>query len=93
MFDAARAALMVAKPAPASEAIKTHSGLISAFSHQLVKTGQVAVDLGKSFNKVAEIRLIADYSDEEVSADRAAWAIEQAKSFVNAMRARDASKQ
>lgn len=35
-----------------------------------MKTGQVAVDLGKSFNKVAEIRLIADYSDEEVSADR-----------------------
>jgi uncharacterized protein (UPF0332 family) len=48
----------------------------------------VSAEFGKSFNKVAEIRLIADYSDEEVSADRAGWAIQQAKNFVNAMRAR-----
>jgi hypothetical protein len=36
---------------------------------------------------VSDIRLIADYSDEEVSADRAGWAIDQAKEFVKAMRA------
>lgn len=88
MFDAARAALIATQPPPASEAIKTHSGLISTFSLQLVKTGRVSVELGKSFSKVADIRLIADYSDEEVSADRARWAVEQAKEFVKSMRAR-----
>lgn len=88
MFDAARAALIATQPPPASEAIKTHSGLISVFSLQLVKTGRVSVELGKSFSKVSDIRLIADYSDEEVSADRARWAVEQAKEFVKSMRAR-----
>jgi uncharacterized protein (UPF0332 family) len=71
MFDAACAALIAVHSPPASESIKTHSGLISAFGLQLVKTGRVSVDLGKSFSKVSDIRLIADYSDEEVSADRA----------------------
>jgi uncharacterized protein (UPF0332 family) len=86
MFDAARAALIALRPPPASEGIKTHSGLISAFSLQLVKTGTISVELGKSFSKVSDIRLVADYSDEEVSADRAAWAVAQAVEFVNAMR-------
>jgi uncharacterized protein (UPF0332 family) len=86
MFDAARAALSAVQPPPASEAIKTHSGLISAFSLQLVKTGRVSVELGKSFSKVSDIRLVADYSDEEVSVDRAGWAVEQAEEFVKAIR-------
>jgi uncharacterized protein (UPF0332 family) len=91
MFDAARAALIATQKPPESEAIKTHSGLISAFSLHLVKTGHVSVELGKSFSKVADIRLVADYSDEEVSPDRAEWAIEQAGAFVGAMRQRAAS--
>ena len=86
MFDAARAALIATQKPPESEAIKTHSGLISAFSLHLVKTGHVSVELGKSFSKVAEIRLVADYSDEEVSLDRAEWTIEQSTAFVVAMR-------
>jgi uncharacterized protein (UPF0332 family) len=49
MFDAARAALIATQKPPESEAIKTHSGLISAFSLHLVKTGHVSVELGKSF--------------------------------------------
>jgi hypothetical protein len=57
----------------------------------LVKTGHISVELGKSFSKVADIRLVADYSDEEVSPDRAEWAIEQAAAFVGAMRQRAAS--
>jgi uncharacterized protein (UPF0332 family) len=91
MFDAARAALIATQKPPESEEIKTHSGLISAFSLHLVKTGHVSVELGKSFSKVADIRLVADYSDEEVSPDRAEWAIEQAAAFVGAMRQRAAS--
>ena len=87
MFDAARAALIAVQPPPASEGIRTHSGLMSTFSFQLVKTGQVSIELGKSFSKVSDIRLIADYSDEEVSAERAGWAVEQANEFVKAIRA------
>jgi uncharacterized protein (UPF0332 family) len=85
MFDAARAALFATQKPPESEAIKTHSGLISAFSLHLVKTGHISVELDKSFSKVA------NYSDEEVSPNRAEWAIEQAAAFVGAMRQRAAS--
>jgi uncharacterized protein (UPF0332 family) len=69
MFDAARAVLIATQKPPESEEIKTHSGLISAFSLHLVKTGHVSVELGKSFSKVADIPLVADYADEEVSPD------------------------
>jgi uncharacterized protein (UPF0332 family) len=55
---------------PESEVIKTHSGLIAAFSLHLARTGHVSVELGNSFSKVADIRLVADYSDEEVSRAR-----------------------
>lgn len=81
MFDAARAALLQAGIEDLS-GIKSHSGLISAFSLYLVKTGKVSVDLGKSLNKVEDLRLIADYRGDEVSAERAAWALEQAHLFL-----------
>lgn len=61
---------------------KTHSGLISAFTLHLVKTGRLSVDLGKALNRTAEIRLVADYTGDEVTADKAQWAIEQAVLFV-----------
>lgn len=48
---------------------KTHSGVISAFSLHLVKTGQLPVELGKALNRAAEIRLVADYTDDEVTMD------------------------
>src|SRR5260370_28553520 len=86
MFDAARAALIATQKPPESEAIKTHSGLISASSPHLVKTGHASLELGKSFSKVADIRLVADYSDEEVSPDRAEGAIEHAGALVGATR-------
>ena len=86
MFDAARAALLTMTEPPTSEAIKTHSGLISAFSLHIVKPGRVTAELGKAFSKVSEIRLVADYSDEEVTPERASWAIDQAKSFVDAIK-------
>jgi len=65
--------------------IKTHNGLISAFSLHMVKTGLVSVDLGKSINKVEDLRLLADYKGDEVEFDKAIWAMEQAKTFVAAM--------
>lgn len=82
MFDAARAALLLSDaPAEMAEA-KTHSGLISAFSLHLVKTKQFPIELGKALNRAAEIRLVADYTGDEVTMDKARWVTEQAILFV-----------
>lgn len=86
MFDAARAALLASKEPALPEVIKTHSGLISAFSLHLVKTGQVPIELGKSLNKVEDLRLIADYKGDPVELEDAAWAVQQAESFVQTMK-------
>jgi uncharacterized protein (UPF0332 family) len=56
------------------EGAKTHGGLISTFSLHLVKTGRVPTEFGKALNKAAEIRLIADYTGDEVTAQTAQWA-------------------
>lgn len=85
MFDAARAALLAGKEPVKSELIKTHSGLIAAFSLQLIKTGRIPTVCGKSLRQVDQIRLIADYSDEEPDRETAASSIEQANRFVQAV--------
>jgi uncharacterized protein (UPF0332 family) len=74
MFDAARAALIQSSAPVVPEVAKTHNGLISAFSLHLVKTGRVPTEFGKALNKVAETRLIADYTGDEVTAQTAQWA-------------------
>ena len=87
MFDAARAALLsIHAPVPA-EVARTHSGLITAFSLHLVKPGLVAVEHGRSLNKVEDLRLIADYRGDPVTLENAAWALEQAQSFLQAVQA------
>ena len=68
MFDAARAALIASGAPVVAELARTHNGLISAFSLHLVKTGRVPVELGKSLNKVEDLRLIADYKGEPLTA-------------------------
>ena len=85
MFDAARAALLAAHAPVKSEAIKTHSGLISAFSLHLVKPGIIPAQHGKALRQVDQIRLVADYSDEEVDSDTAASALGHADGFVDAV--------
>jgi uncharacterized protein (UPF0332 family) len=85
MFDAARAALLAGNEPVKSEVIKTHSGLISAFSLHLIKSGRIPAQYGKSLRQVDQIRLIADYSDEEVDHETGASAIEQAEQFVEAV--------
>jgi uncharacterized protein (UPF0332 family) len=82
MFDAARAALMETQAIVETETIRTHSGLITAFSLHLVKTGKVPMEFGRAINKVEEIRLAADYKDTPVEHEAAVWAIEQAEDFV-----------
>lgn len=86
MFDAARAALLAGQAPVEPEAIRTHGGLITAFGLHLVKAGHVSIELGKSINKVQELRLIADYKEEPISSDNAAWAVTQAQIFVRTIR-------
>ncbi len=85
MFDAARAALHALDPAVKSETIKTHSGLIAAFSLHLVKPGTIEVEFGRSLRQIDQIRLIADYSDQEIDLDTARTATEQAVRFIEAV--------
>jgi uncharacterized protein (UPF0332 family) len=85
MFDAARAALLAGKEPVKSEVIKTHSGLIAAFSLHLIKSGRIPTAYGKSLRQVDQIRLIADYSDEEPDRETTASSIDQANHFVHAV--------
>ena len=82
MFDAARAALIASNAPVAPEVAKTHSGLISAFSLHLVKTERLPVELGRSLNKVEDLRLVADYKGDSIDAGQAQLAIEHAARFV-----------
>jgi uncharacterized protein (UPF0332 family) len=70
MFDAARAALLVSGAPVEAEVVRTHGGLISAFSLHLVKTGRVPVELGRGINKAEEIRLVADYKGDPLILSR-----------------------
>ncbi len=88
MFDAARAALLASKAPVPPEIAKTHSGLISAFSLHLVKTGLIPVELGRSFNKAEDLRLIADYKGDPLDADDGRWVVSQAQEFIEAIRLR-----
>jgi uncharacterized protein (UPF0332 family) len=85
MFDAARASLLQTGVIADLSTIKTHNGLVTAFSLHLVKTGKVSADLGKALNKVEDLRLVADYRGDEVDKENATWALEQAKVFVRAL--------
>jgi uncharacterized protein (UPF0332 family) len=82
MFDAARAALIASKAPVPPEIAKTHSGLIAAFSLHLVKPGLFPVELGRSFNKAEDLRLMADYKGDPISAEDALWTVQQAQAFV-----------
>lgn len=87
MFDAARAALL-ASGAPVQPDIgRTHGGLIAAFGLHLVKNGPISKELGRIFKHAEEIRLVADYKGDSVEFDDAREMVEQAETFVDAMRA------
>jgi uncharacterized protein (UPF0332 family) len=86
MFDAARAALL-ASGAPVEPDIgRTHSGLIGAFGNFLVKNGPVSKEMGRLLNRAHEIRLVADYNGDSVEPADAKEMVEQAETFVAAMR-------
>lgn len=84
MFDAATAALLWTGAAHSSP--KTHSGLISAFGLHLVQAELLPAELGRTFNRVHELRLSGDYLAEVVPADKAREAIDAAAAFIAAVR-------
>jgi len=88
MFDAAHAALISANAGTNPATTKTHRGLIAAFGEHLVKTGLLPVELGRSLNQVERMRLLADYTGEEVDIDNAKKAVSQADNFVSAVQQR-----
>ncbi len=87
MHDAAHAALIAAGHEAPDAPIKTHHSLIAEFGKRLVLGGQMDAAFGRAFNRVHDIRLLADYSAEPPPTDQAAWAVEQAEGFVAAVRA------
>jgi len=82
MFDAAHAALLRHQPGINPAETRTHNGLITAFGKHLIKTGLMTPELGRVLNQVEQIRLLADYTGEEIEPDKAAWVVEQASVFV-----------
>ena len=86
MFNAAHAALQLTGAIAPGTVYKTHSGLISAFSKNIVLTGKVDSGFGRSLSKVYETRLLADYTGDPPAADDAAWAVRQAAAFVEVVR-------
>lgn len=87
MFDAARAALLVSGAPIAPDIGRTHSGLIGAFGNFLVKNGPVSKEVGRLLNRAHEIRLVADYTGGSVELADVKEIVEQAETFVAAMRA------
>lgn len=86
MFDAAHAALILSDISADSAEIRTHSGLIGAFGKHLVKTNRISADLGRILNQVERMRLLADYTGEDIELERARWVVEQAATFVGAIK-------
>jgi uncharacterized protein (UPF0332 family) len=86
MHDAAHAALIATGHETPNAIIKSHSALIAEFGKKLVLGGQIAAAHGRAFNKVQDMRLVADYSAEPPSLENAQGAVKQAEAFVAAIR-------
>jgi hypothetical protein len=49
--------------------------------------GLIAVEHGRSLNKVQDLRLNADYKGDPVTVEHATWALEQESNFLIAIQA------
>jgi len=85
MYDAAHAALLAVHKAD-YKATKTHSGLIAAFGLHIVSTNKITRELGRTFNEVEQLRLLADYTSEDITGEQALNAVKKAEAFVAAVR-------
>jgi uncharacterized protein (UPF0332 family) len=85
MFDAAIAAIAWAGIGTAQEHHKTHGGVIGSFGMHLVQTGRLPAELGRSLNRVHELRLTGDYLAEPVLLEKARRAVQEADTFAAAV--------
>ncbi len=85
MYDAAHAALLAEKISE-YKVTKTHSGLIAAFGLHMVSTGKISREFGRAFNEVEQLRLLADYTGEEITTEQAYQALKKAEAFVSAIK-------
>ena len=83
MYDAARAALLVCGHGIG----KTHKGVLNAFSDRLVKNGPLPKEMGRLLKHAEAFRYVADYEGDQVELNDAREMVEQAETFVAAMRA------
>lgn len=84
MFDAARAALLVAS---GTDVGKTHKGILNAFSDRLIKNGPFPKEIGRLLKHAETFRYVADYEGDPVELSDAQNMVEQAETFVAAIRA------
>jgi len=83
MFYAVQALL-----AKAGFSASKHSGAISVFNREFVKTGVFSKDLSRWLHNLFELRQDADYGGMfEASAKQASQALEQARTFVERVEA------
>lgn len=85
MFYAARVALIHVGRSERAMG-KTHSGMASAVSEFLVKSGHMAIDHQRAFAFELNRRLTADYEEGGVTVEGATDAIANATAFVEAVR-------
>lgn len=85
MFNAAHAALLWSGAHTNPGETRKHNSLIAAFGKHLVLTGVFPPDMGKSLNKAESIRLLADYTGEEIELQQAQSMVERAENFVSAV--------
>ena len=43
---------------------------------------ELVLELGRSFNKAEDLRLVADYKGDPISVEDSLWVVQQAKEFV-----------
>ena len=67
--------------------VKTHSGLISKFGENFIKTEIFSKDLGKRFRKAFDKRLIGDYDySESIAKVDAEEVLRLGKDFINILK-------
>ena len=85
MFNAAHAALLWSGAHINPAETKKHNSLIAAFGRHLVLTGLIPSELGKSLNRAESIRILADYTGEEIEHQKAAEIVELGSLFIHAI--------
>ena len=84
MFDAARAVLLAA----GHDVGKTHKGVLNAFSDRFVKNDTLPKEMGRLLKHAETFRYVADYEGGPVELSDARDMVEQAETFVSAVRAK-----